>query len=398
MTSCLKPTVSKMKVSFRLQSLAAMLLLSCSVSVLAESKTITIQANDTLSKIVAQHYPQLTPSQHLPIMDEVLRNNEAAFVEGNIHRLIVGKSLNLPDYRVATNNPTPASDTQNTSPPEATEKTSSTDNQKAQQLETARNQLQQQVEKLEGENSSLRERIEKYETERKQLDDELKSLEQEVKDLQVKLKQQGSQQTSETTELLDKANTELAGFKEENQSLKKALEDAKSLLAKRDAEIEQLQNQINTLNTDTQKLETDLQATQVANTELVKNKQQPTFNKMLPWLLAGLSSLLLIALLWLLRRQNRTDTTTTITEAAQTPATPPTANEASPFKPQNTATDEPSLPNEPDHPDAKIKLNIARAYLDMRDTDAAYDILQEVLREGSNPQKQEAREILSFIA
>lgn len=48
--------------------------------------------------------------------------------------------------------------------------------------------------------------------------------------------------------------------------------------------------------------------------------------------------------------------------------------------------------------EGNLKLNIARAYLDKRDAKAASELLQEVLRDGDEAQKQQAREILSFIA
>lgn len=52
----------------------------------------------------------------------------------------------------------------------------------------------------------------------------------------------------------------------------------------------------------------------------------------------------------------------------------------------------------PDDPDVAIKLDMARAYLDLRDAEAANDVLQEVIREGGSAQQQEAKEILSFIS
>jgi pilus assembly protein FimV len=43
------------------------------------------------------------------------------------------------------------------------------------------------------------------------------------------------------------------------------------------------------------------------------------------------------------------------------------------------------------------KLDLARAYIDMGDTDGARDILDEVLQEGSDVQKQEASSLISRI-
>lgn len=44
------------------------------------------------------------------------------------------------------------------------------------------------------------------------------------------------------------------------------------------------------------------------------------------------------------------------------------------------------------------KLDLARAYIDMGDADGARDILDEVLKEGSSEQRQEARDMLAKIA
>lgn len=44
------------------------------------------------------------------------------------------------------------------------------------------------------------------------------------------------------------------------------------------------------------------------------------------------------------------------------------------------------------------KLDLARAYIDMGDTDGAKDILDEVLQEGTDTQRQEASTLLDRIA
>jgi len=41
------------------------------------------------------------------------------------------------------------------------------------------------------------------------------------------------------------------------------------------------------------------------------------------------------------------------------------------------------------------KLDLARAYIDMGDTEGARDILDEVIAEGSDAQQQEAREMIA---
>jgi len=51
-----------------------------------------------------------------------------------------------------------------------------------------------------------------------------------------------------------------------------------------------------------------------------------------------------------------------------------------------------------DTDESATKLDLARAYIDMGDKDGAKDILQEVLSEGSDTQKQDANELLARIA
>lgn len=44
------------------------------------------------------------------------------------------------------------------------------------------------------------------------------------------------------------------------------------------------------------------------------------------------------------------------------------------------------------------KLDLARAYIDMEDVDGAKELLQEVVQEGSDQQKQDARELMDNLA
>lgn len=44
------------------------------------------------------------------------------------------------------------------------------------------------------------------------------------------------------------------------------------------------------------------------------------------------------------------------------------------------------------------KLDLARAYIDMGDTEGARDILDEVLSEGSDTQQEEARELIARLS
>ncbi|MCD5992546.1 FimV family protein [Pseudomonas sp. CDFA 602] len=73
-------------------------------------------------------------------------------------------------------------------------------------------------------------------------------------------------------------------------------------------------------------------------------------------------------------------------------------------EPRFTAEDAMALDDEPDFDfmagtdEAATKLDLARAYIDMGDADGARDILDEVVTEGDDGQKREAREMLSRLA
>jgi pilus assembly protein FimV len=51
-----------------------------------------------------------------------------------------------------------------------------------------------------------------------------------------------------------------------------------------------------------------------------------------------------------------------------------------------------------DADEAATKLDLARAYIDMGDKEGAKDILQEVIEEGQDAQKSEARKLLAGIS
>ena len=50
-----------------------------------------------------------------------------------------------------------------------------------------------------------------------------------------------------------------------------------------------------------------------------------------------------------------------------------------------------------DTDEAATKLDLARAYIDMGDTEGAKDILDEVSQEGNEQQREEAKELLGRI-
>lgn len=399
--------VSTMKLTSRLQqSLTAALLMCCISSAFAETKTITIQPNDTLSKIVSAHYPEIGDRQ--AVMVQILQQNPDAFVNNSIHRLIVGKPLTLPANTsppLAPDNAVTSTQPDETNLQQNTTGISSEEAKQIAELEKAKDELLQQAKQLTDENQNLKVQIQGYEKERKTLDKKLKTLEQEVETLEKKLEQQSQTQpnnlsdnnTDELQAALAQAKAELKQSQESNQQLTESLADTEKRLKEQNLELDNLKDQITGLNSTTEQLESDLEATRAANMELLKSQPAQSSNTLL-WALAGLSGLLLLAFLWAFnRKQAKPEEAVTAPVTTSTAITKDTTlDDPSLF--ETKAIKQPVLPEEPANPDANIKLNIARAYLDMRDTDSAFDMLHEVLREGSNQQKQEAREILSFIS
>jgi pilus assembly protein FimV len=63
-----------------------------------------------------------------------------------------------------------------------------------------------------------------------------------------------------------------------------------------------------------------------------------------------------------------------------------------------SAADEPDFDFLSGTDEVATKLDLAQAYIDMGDNDGARDILKEVLTEGDDGQRTEAKEMLSHLA
>lgn len=212
---------------------------------------------------------------------------------------------------------------------------------------------------------------------------------------------------------IEAANEQLLTDKNKLQS---DLSTAQQQLKEREQTMSALSGQITE---NKQQLETTQQDLLVANAarasaELNKASLEKQRGSWLPWLLA----LVMLPVGWLLgRRSKAPEPTNPVTSKT---VTAPSAAAVSPAA-TDTTTAEPAqaivtaLPNvaelaqtnvamasqtaaaNDDNVDAAIKLDIVRAYLDLRDSTAASSLLKEVLREGGRQQQQEAREILSFL-
>lgn len=272
-------------------------------------------------------------SDQQAIIAAIIAANPRAFINGDPKKLVAGKTLKLPNTDASSNDKAKSTSKADASTDNATSTSSS--NSKTDQADEA---------------ASLREKVQDLEKERNTLKSQLDTKEQDL-----------------TTN-------------------RKTIED--------------LQGRISELEKRTDTLQADLQA--------AKEAEQKTANSARwPWIMVGLLALMMVPLLWLLKRSRAkiltpalasagtsapstdfpTPLKTIMTKGADTPAAAATAMAATP------AVDK----EEPENPEADLKLDIARAYLEWRAPEAATDILQDVLIEGGNRQRQDAKEILSFI-
>ena len=313
-------------------------------TVLAEDKVLEVQPGNVLGKIVSENYPGY--SNYQAIMAEILKRNPNAFSQKNVNSLIVGKTLILPDAKDIP-------DLQPSPPPEVKEVASGSE-EKPPALEADITELKDTVALLEEENAALQEMVKGY-------------------------AETPAPETTGTDEL-----------KKQLDTLKQSLQDSEA--AKRT-----LEAQVATTKRDNEALQNDLQQVRAA---VVVAENNASSAGGLPWLLLSLLALLILPLIWLLRRKREpapAPVSPVTVESTVTPTPVTQIPEASPAVATVEVGESVTEAVVDVNPDAALKLDIARAYLDLRDSAGAAVILQEVLVEGAEQQRQEAREILSFI-
>lgn len=272
--------------------------------------------------------------------------------------------------------------------------------------------LIQQLDEIESANEQIL-------ADKKQLEKERDDLKQQIQTLQADNKQaeaasptastvssaaSGTADTPDPATLIQQldqieaANKQLLNDKNKLQS---DLETAQQQLKERDQTMAALTGQVTEKQ---QQLENSQKELLLANAarasaELNKASLEKQRGSWLPWLLA----LITLPIGWLLGRRSKEpsvptpEPSKTASPAVLTPVTPEAATTAqfSPLAPVANAQTVAAAND--DNPDTAIKLDIVRAYLDLRDPVAASALLKEVMREGGRQQQQEAREILSFL-
>lgn len=392
----------------------------------AKEREWVIKSNDTLSKIVERYYPSIRNKK--AVIRAIVQDNPNAFRRGNAHDLILGKVLILPEPDRFKNTTTKAetdstaSDASkvvepvavvepvNEAPETVAESTSaeapatnksasnvpSNVKENIDELEEGRKELEETLKLVEEENASLQSMVGKYEEQKHAQDAQIAKLEDQVKQLEANLKNTDS--TKAVTPA--PAVAPVAAASEDSAAISKQL-------AEKERVTETLKTQLAETKRQNDALQEELQ------TKITTMESNSSNN--LPWIISALLALVMLPLLWLLKQKMQA--LPTVSVANQTlkkePVAKPVTQAAAPKVADplptatittSTATVTPVVSNAraDDHSDdnleADIKLDMARAYMDLRNASAAAEILQDVLVEGGARQRQEAREILSFIS
>ena len=392
----------------------------------AKEREWVIKSNDTLSKIVERYYPSIRNKK--AVIRAIVQDNPNAFRRGNAHDLILGKVLILPEPDRFKNTTTKAetdstaSDASkvvepvavvepvNEAPETVAESTSaevpttnksasnvpSNVKEKIDELEEGRKELEETLKLVEEENASLQSMVGKYEEQKHAQDAQIAKLEDQVKQLEANLKNTDS--TKAVTPA--PAVAPVAAASEDSAAISKQL-------AEKERVTETLKTQLAETKRQNDALQEELQ------TKITTMESNSSNN--LPWIISALLALVMLPLLWLLKQKMQALPTVSVANQAlkKEPVAKPVTQAAAPKVADplptatittSTATVTPVVSNAraDDHSDdnleADIKLDMARAYMDLRNASAAAEILQDVLLEGGARQRQEAREILSFIS
>ncbi|PIE01366.1 MAG: hypothetical protein CSA79_00630 [Thiothrix nivea] len=273
--------------------------------------------------------------------------------------------------------------------------------------------------------TQLQSRFETSEQQRRELQNRFETSEQQRQELQTQLTGLQQQQTqgvvdAETGEDAGTAadlqaaqnqlmisEADLKILRADNEQLVADLQAAKDQLILGESDLETLRTELDVLDKQNVVLQTEIDQIKAAAAKDVTlapaGASEQSWTSLGLWLLM----LLLLPVAWLLGQRSRpapaVASSSALVSSTDTAAKPTVVSD--PVAPDPQVADDLSGTGFgsgaaviPDDPDVAIKLDMARAYLDLRDAEAANDVLQEVIREGGSAQQQEAREILSFIS
>ncbi len=414
-----------------------LLFLSISMTIIATFPTFviadpineTVIAKGTLSGIVSKNYPN-TKLSKAQIMIAILAANPRAFRGGNINFMSRNKKLSLPSEAMIASIPVENAEallvqhnhfyqqgkTGNLTPPTFI-KIDKEDTAALDKLKSEYSAQTERVQELATESTKLQSLVEHLEAEKNQRDEDLRLLEEKIQLLKESGGKRLPEEESENEQRLRERNAALLQQLVESKS--ELIENNRTTISleRRVLELQKKQENIpNTLNTSSAPASNDqyidnsaMPVADTANTsadipttDLNGNIISPEegiftnfdLSKMM-WLLPLIA--LLVGVGVLLKRvftgRKHADlnldeiddfdfATPKMTDTDRKDAYRDTANEST----NNEAPLEVS-----------IKLDVARAYMEADDNQSAYEMLQEVLREGNKDQQEEATLLLKRL-
>lgn len=295
-----------------------------------------------------------------------------------------------------------------------------------------------------------KEKIAQLESERKGKVSELRQLQEKITELEASLaKMTESLSDQQTTGVVNTGDTDakdevIRGLKKDNEQLLSKLNRLQLALDKKTRDVEELTLEIDTSKLKITELETKLLDTgkenekldqQISDIEakLTNIRQAPTSNQgltnvggsgassgMSPWIWLIPALFLLSILAYLFKRsisqsesipvanapasqsqsqplQRRQPAKKVVTELKRAKTPKGVIRESTPVV-RSPVPDVIASASEEESMEASIKLDIAKAYIDMKMSDAAIEILQEAYEEGSQKQRIEAKNLLDRLA
>ncbi|MCK5917721.1 MAG: hypothetical protein KAG34_04820 [Cocleimonas sp.] len=407
--------------------MSLIVLTTVTTSVIADPIKDTAIAKGTLSGIVDKNYPNSKLSK-AQIMIAILAKNPSAFRGGNINFMLRNKKLSLPSEAMISGIPAENAEvllaqharfyrtgkTGNLTPP--TFINSGGDPAALEKLKTQHSAQTVRVEALSEESEKLQGLVQRLEAEKNKRDEELLGLEEKIQALKVSGRRSLSGETSVSEQRLQDKNialqqqlveskSELAENNLTTISLERRvieLQDEKQQTQYQDAADNNTQE-----NTNQQQIDLDaMPATEVVDapsTDLNGNIISPTENatgfdlsKLLTWLLPLLA--ILIGLGFLLKRffagKKHEELNLDDVDDLDLDFTTPKMKAEDRADYLDLIKEEPT---EDESLETSIKLDVARAYMEADDKQSAYEMLHEVLREGSIAQQDEANQLLAKL-
>ncbi|HFC92096.1 MAG TPA: hypothetical protein ENJ51_04715 [Leucothrix mucor] len=413
-------------------SMGVIIFTTATTLVIADPVKDTAIARGTLSGIVDTNYPNSKLSK-AQIMIAILAKNPSAFRGGNINFMLRNRELSLPSESMIAGIPAENADalllqhnrfyrrgkTGNLTPP--TFINSGSDPAALEKLKTQHSAQTVRVEALSEESKKLQDLVRRLEAEKDKRDEELRSLEEKIQTL----KESGGKPLSGEESLNEQR------LRDKNAALQQRLIESKSELAENNLTTISLERRVIELQDEKQQTQAQDQNTPDGSTQVVdiqgNNSQQPTDTDAIPatevldapstdlngniisptesatgfdlgkltWLLPLLA--ILVGLGFLLKRfftgkkheELNLDDVDDLDLDFTTPKMRP-EDRADYQEPITELTEDESL-------EVSIKLDVARAYMEADDNQSAYEMLQEVLREGSIAQQDEANQLLAKL-